>query len=649
MVKELCRTARLSHERYNSLLQTLEEGTPPPDWLLSEKGLRPDSFPDPAIWFERMIRGRPAQVIAIYKQRLKMFKLGAVSGPLPRGLAEPVFGKLPMPAPEFIIEEDEDKWRLIWDFSASPRTKREDPKSWSKLSINKGYSRMATSLSFPDTRDKAAQIAAHPGGAGSTLDWSGMFYQIKQCRSMLPHQVFYLRFPGEPTGAYWVLRGNSMGAAGAPAGATGVHINLMHLFDRCRPGLISNGNYARPETIGLVTESDKNWQDFVPLPHESRLSTKKWLYLRGVAFGQWKTGATMNKVLIHVDDDIASEWKHLGLTCKYIKSSFDSVGVILSPKMDGSPHQVCKMTGQVADYENGLLGFSEERWLNYTNRMNPILLCEPGQELLMSIGDLLILVGSLIYLADVFYTTKPFFIPASRWLGIINHQFHTVQMTAWTLIKKIVVPVPKGLRKLIIEGWRIAITRRWMPVRYLLYTEADGTLFLSADACGKATCFTPWDGAPHPAGLGACNKRTGARLMVLVPDDHPLSDKNNSYLELFTAVLCIALWARKGDIVVLDEDNNAALCWLTKFKAKPIYIALVIFFSDLVRVRDLRVKILPVRTDVIAADPLSRTYEDIWLDDWKERARAQGIPTDGKIFQSNWEILWDKVSKIEQA
>ena len=629
-------------------MRTLVEGTPPPDWLLSDKGVRPHHFPDPAVWFEKMIRGPPLQVIALYKQRLKMFKLGAVSGPLAQGLKTQVFGRMPMPAPEFMIEEAEDKWRLIWDFSATPTISPREPRHLKELTINKGYARRNTSLSFPDTRDKAAQVAAHPNGAGSTLDWSGMFYQIKQCNSMLAHQVFYMRFPGMPTGNYWVLRGNSMGAAGAPAGATGVHINLLHLFDLCEPGLISNEDYARPEALGLVTEHDKDWRDFVKLPHESRLNSERWLYLRGVAFGQWKTGTKMTKVLVHVDDDIASERSDLGRTCRYIKNKFESVGVVLSPKMDGSPYQVCKMTGQVADYRNGLLGFSEERWQSYAKRMHPILSTHPDLTLHMTIGDLLVVVGSLIYLADVFYTTIPFFVPASRWLGIINHKFHTMLTMDWNRIKKIVVPVPAGLRKLMREGWRIASSRRWMPVRFLLYTEADGTLFLSADACGKATHHTPWDGPPHQAGLGACNKRTGARLMVLVPDEHPLSNKNNSYLELFTAVLCIDLWAKKGDIVVLDEDNNAALCWLTKFKALPIYIALVIYFSDLVRKRDLRVKILSVRTDVIAADPLSRTYESIWLDDWNERARAQGIPVDGKVCQSNWQTLWDRVSRIEQ-
>lgn len=101
----------------------------------------------------------------------------------------------------------------------------------------------------------------------------------------------------------------------------------------------------------------------------------------------------MSKVLIHVDDDIASERRHFGLTCKYIKSRFESIGVVLSPKMDGSPYQVCKMTGQIADYKNGLLGFSKERWQNYADRMSPILSGHPGQVLHMTIGDLLVVLN----------------------------------------------------------------------------------------------------------------------------------------------------------------------------------------------------------------------------------------------------------------
>ena len=139
-------------------MRTLMEGTPPPDWLLSDKGVRPEHFPDPAVWFERMIKGPPLQVIALYKQRLKMFKLGAVSGPLARGLSTPVF--VPMPAPEFIIEEAEDKWRLIWDFSAAPTISPREPQYLKDFTINQGYARRNTSLSFP----RLGTSCRRPGG-----------------------------------------------------------------------------------------------------------------------------------------------------------------------------------------------------------------------------------------------------------------------------------------------------------------------------------------------------------------------------------------------------------------------------------------------------------------------------------------------------
>ena len=127
-----------------------------------------------------------------------------------------------------------------------------------------------------------------------------------------------------------------------------------------------------------------------------------------------------------------------------------------------------------------------------------------------------------------------------------------------------------------------------------------------------------------------------------------MNDRPIAWTELFMSVLWVIRLGRVGEVLVLYTDNTASEHWMAKFKAKPLYVALIIILSSVCLERRIKLIIKRSDTDNIPADPLSR-----WIDgtksakEWERRAGEWGIPSEGPRVVCDWEGLWNWVVEIE--
>ena len=439
-------------------------------------------------------------------------------------------------------------------------------------SVNDGYEKQYAGCTFPDLRDKAAHVASvGRGGAISLLDISGMFWCFRQHKSMLHHQVFPIWLPGWPDWPeprYYVLMTNAMGSTMAPAGCSSPHIILQDLANRLAPEMLTTEHAVGPEAYGLVLEEGVPWQNYLFRMHHTRQNPDPWVNLRGGSFGQFKTGGKQWTNLLHMDDNnIAGKtpelcWKRT----LYLKDFYDAINIPVSEKTSPLPSRNPILTGHLGDIRKQRLGFPEPAWKKFEERLTPIFTVNPGTR--FTFKDLLQAAGSAMYLADLFYFLRPCFIPFSRWLGALN-RICKQDKQRWKRIMMYTAEVPRQLAILMKLGWRSAMRTRWIGVKTLLATGADASITLSADASG----FSPQDEElgqkGHPAGLGLVEHETGRKSMIILPTEHPISKKPIAWLELFTAVLAIKIFARQGSVVVLYEDNMNAMIWISGHTDNP--------------------------------------------------------------------------------
>ena len=645
MISKLKKGHRMPQHKVRALLEILEQGTRPPKEFLEERGYSAEDFRDPDSWIRKVAKGEPKGYIALLKQRKKMFTLGALAGPLPEGLESDVFGKKPIPMPEFVIEEGPEKHRVIMDFSAKPSDPRNSGPGSDDFTANTGYDKAETSCTFPDIRDKAAFVAAFGGGKASLVDIKGMFWQIPQHKDVLHYQVVPLILPGDSEVSYYVLMTNAMGTSGAPAGCVSLHILLLELAELYSPGKLTTKDYKGPESYGLVKESDKKWEDFLVKPHESKQNDQKWVGLRGETFGRFKTGSTMLCDLLHMDDNNigGSDVEPNQISTNYLLDFYKRINLKVSKKHPTTPTDDPILTGHLASLPKQLIGFTTEKWQKVETCLAPVLEGKP-----VRVGDLLKLAGLLTNLAEVFPEVKIHFIPLSRWLGGMNEICKT-DKAKWRVYMDKTMVVPPPLVDLIRSGWEKARGQKWASVKDLLYTEADASMVVSTDASGDSVEFPSGIGAVvHSVVGGQGSLVPGTKTMILIPKDHPMNDRPIAWTELFMSVLWVIRLGRVGEVLVLYTDNSASEHWMDKFKAKPLYVALIIILSSVCLERRIKLIIKRSDTDNIPADPLSR-----WIDgtksaeEWVRRAGKWGIPSEGPRITCDWQGLWNSVVEIE--
>ena len=295
---------RLSANKRKALLEALTVGTRPPKEFLEGWGYTAKDYRDPIKWVTSLRNGEPGAYLAFLKQRLKMLELGALAwlGEGRAALSIPVKGKLPIPMPEHVISkedhEGEDSYRTIMDWSKKPT--RLSGRGPLNPSANRGFARDEVSVSFPDIRDKAALVAAFKGGYISLVDLRGMFWLFRQHPSVLHYQVIPLLLPHWEEVKFYVLMTNAMGSSGAPAGCMHIHLLLLEIADKLKPGALTTDVYKRPVEQGLTSEATADWRQYIHRPHASKENTFPWVNTRGMIFGRYRTEGRMLKNLLHI-------------------------------------------------------------------------------------------------------------------------------------------------------------------------------------------------------------------------------------------------------------------------------------------------------------------------------------------------------------
>ena len=649
---------RMSQKKTTALLNLLTEGTRPPKEFLEERGFSADNFRDPIQWMNEVAEGDPNAYIAFLEQRKKMLTVGALAGPLPNGMDSKIYGKSPMPMPEFVIQEGPEKFRVIMDFSAIPRGKGPTNDRSERWTANSGFEKAETGCSFPDIRDKAAFIAAFGEGWASLVDIKAMFWQMKQHRSVLHYQVIPLKLPGDTVVRLYVLMGNAMGTSGAPAGCVSLHILLLDLADRIKKGTMMTNEYSRPDTYGLAVETGKSWKDFL-VHRPPHIKTKSgsvrvhrndhsWVYLRGEFYGRWKTGDIMLMLLLHMDDANLGGFriKLNREATRHLLKFYVFINLLVSTKHPSTPTRTPILTGHLAIMPDKLIGFTDERWGKVWIAMQPVFRDEEA-----TVEDLLKLAGLLNHLADLFFHVRIYFTPMSRWLGFLNTICNT-DKRKWKNVMGRTTKVPAPLRALILDGWRALGSQRWTHVRDLLHSEADATLIVSTDASGESEEFPAGMGAVVHWASNSVGKPTvvaGTKTMIVIPRNHPLASRPIACIELFCSVYWIIKTCRYGEIVILFTDNEPSRFWIQKWRAKPLYSALMMILANHAKKMNIKVIAKRLGTHDIPADPLSRWMDPKSEGEWIERASRFSVPLKGPTVEgTDWRDLWKEMIALEE-
>ena len=666
MINDLASTrgrSALSPKIRDTLLTLLTKGSPPPRHFLSDLGVTRDCFPDPERWIWDLFEKEPKKFLALLKQRIKMIDLDAIAGPI--SLDEKIGGRFPLPMPEQVIQEGPEKYRCIMDFSRVPDGGfPEFIEGQGPPTANKGYHKEETGCSFPTIPDKETMMMACPNGYISTNDLAGCFWQIKQHEKVLHMQIIVLWIPGWEEPRYYVLMTNAMGTAAAPASCVALHVGLIILADKYKPGILSTKDYTKPEAYGLKVDKKRKWTDFLAKEPERRVNPRKWVYLQGASRGKWKTGGKLEMYLVHIDDVnvFGKDYKTCLLRTMYLRDFYSRINLLVSPKIDPTPLQIQVVTGHEANMESNpmTIGYAEKKWEKFRESIVPLL--ESRDDTRFTAAHLLRAGGHFLHLAEVFFYLKPICIPFSRWLGTLN-QICKQDKKLWREIMLKTTLVPRPLKTLLSKAWVTANQEVVMNVGWRLSSEVDTVRTLSTDACSQSDhdAIPYWlvKGHWHPAGFGAVDHESGTRSMFYLPEDHPLALRTIQFQEMFCAVGWILRRGQRGETIIIYVDNSCAEWWLRTFKSGDIYIALVWILADFVH--ENRIHLIVKRSDskAIAADPLSRWFDEgsVGYDkkafeqtkkDWVERASFWRIPPKGQVVRFEWLNLFERVLELEE-
>ena len=251
-------------------------------------------------------------------------------------------------------------------------------------------------------------------------------------------------------------------------------------------------------------------------------------------------------------------------------------------------------------------------------------------------GEALETCGRVLHTAELFPHIKPMFVPLSHYLSALCILCES-SPKKWEKAKTRRISIPSIVLRMLDEGWRL-IRGKKIHARRLVTIEEDADCHWSTDWC--------------PEGMGFVDCLTGNFAGVSIPWDHPMTvrfRKNSLFGELFIVTLSLILFAEKGQVILLDEDNMGCIHAIKKFKSKPSYSLLSLRFAKVIREKELTVLPRHVGTKVIVADPISRMDLSDWRERFERRCRYSKIPIGHELPNAlaGWRNLWDELVAIE--
>ena len=449
-------------------------------------------------------------------------------------------------------------------------------------------------------------------------------------------------------------------------------------LDRESEEVFSTMNYHSPNSIGLKWETCL-WNKLMPKRRPSQ-TNEPFTYREGWTFARWKSRGRMPTIpswtdpidglpnpfllthLIHIDDTsigaIRQQWGHRDLSAVEMADTRTMTAVqmfrnknvtIQDAKIEhGAPTLV--VAGTKIIFGKNLMTLPDDKWTEFEATI--LTVCEPTGP--VTVLQVMQAAGVAAHTSNLFQILKLYLSPISRFIGHYAWYKRNERMH-WHTIKKQVVEVPKSIRDLLLLGWRKAKALHFAECRPILATAADATLELSCDASGLATGTKP-----HPAGLGAINhtatkegeQKEHEYFCITIPHDHPMSTWAIMKLEAITVLMAIHVWAHKGDIIIIHEDNKTVEHAASNFRCQPTLAPFVFLLAQLAEERKLILRPIWTNGKVILADPLSRWSEQPEQErEFEKRCKTHGLEVEdcertcGDHLLNLWYAKWEAAEK----
>ena len=629
------------------LVKGLLEGPPRPSITYEDHGILPEHFGHPNIGASKIWKD-PAEAAALVKNLNKLIKLGAVARPIPldadgRGF---IMGKPIFMVNSFGVSKD-CKTRNVTDFSQTPRRSEGLSKDAKNFCYNDGWTREDATMGFANIKDYSALLLAlGPTIMYGTTDYSGWFNNLYSPLDLVRYHCMPVCLPD--TKCRKIARGKTpivalpimttcQGAKVAANHCAQQSYGLMHaIAEKLRQEVedllfIRYEDMRRPSDYGL---SEVEWsyremrqlKDFRP-----KISHKhSWMEAAHDIYCRWRTmkpGDRLPRFVVHQDDNLfacSGEGAKVRAfkILKYMHKQFRKAHIPVSTECSIKNIESTKIFCGLELRPGMKISFSEKRWEKYSRDILTLgyrYKCIP-------LGFLMSLAGKIGYIHSLFPATRAFFGPFTWWLAQINRVCKE-KKRLWRIWKKKFVSVPPPLVIQIFEGWNRIYRKESLAIDHVKIAQ-DAETHFSVDWC--------------PIGGGSHNFDTNEYFVIVWPEGHELTQNRSTFGEFFMFYVAARTWYVPGKDMRANEDNEGCIAVIKRFMSRQSYGDMAIVFGRWAWENNVKVFPSHEGTKDIIADPLSRSTDEDWYEEYCDRCNRKGTPV-GKEISVDWEPLWEEV------
>ena len=622
-------------------------GPPLPKTVYEDHGIKPEHLPNPKKAAVRALQDKYSAA-ALVKSLEKLSKLGALARPIPtdcRGIGR-IHGQSTYPVGSFNVPKD-GKDRMVMDLSQRPL-----PGFFPRHSLaamfcyNDGFDDLIATMGFCDQSDRSTlMLMVGPVVHYSNSDFSGWFNNPPDHPSQVHYHILTVATPKgtlvtaeTPTIGVPVMS-NVQGSKIAAVTCAKISKAIMIAADKL---MVSRGKnlfslpyhkVVKPEDYGLKPCSLSYEQLRARKDMRPRISNPdKWIELRHSMLCRWRTlrpGQRMPSVIVHQDDILMAN--------STVDENFEALCEAheIFDKADIPTSTTCEIDNVSEDkifcgnrlMPDHKISISEKRWIQYSQNVLALGYWPQG----LPLGFLLSLAGQIAYVMDLFPAMRPWFAPLTWYLSQVN-AICKDDKAMWKRWAHKIVRVPKLVIVMVIKGWA-SIYKQKANALDLVKLDIDANRKFSCDWC--------------PEGFGSLDHDSGDYFAVKIPSGHELSENRSTFGEYFTLYVACRTWCREDDDVSIDEDNDGCIAVVEKFMARPAYADLSMAFSRWSAGMNVTVFPRYTSTKVIIADPLSRSHEPGWFEEFERRAAYFGV-TIGRRIHVDWMTPYEEVLQLRK-
>ena len=631
----------------------LLNGPPLPTARYEDMGITPVHLPHPNDGATRIWQDA-ANAAAFVKNLTKLFDLGALARPIrldENGRGTIDGGQIFM-VNCFGVPKD-GKTRNVSDFGQTPipgKFHKNSPSA--RFCYNSGWSDVIATMGFNNLADYSSLLLA----MGVKIDFvnsdfSGWFNTLYSQKELVRYHCLPLKVPGPGENTIttntrlWAIpvMTTCQGSKIAAVHCAMISHALMHSI-ACKMAkefgrnllYISYEDMIKPQEYGLAT-LPYSYEEMRSLPQfRPRISNpNRWIESANDIICRWRTmkpGEYMPCFIVHQDDILVARpgensREEAYQTLLYMHKQFKRANIPCSTECSKDNVSDEKIFCGRQLLPGMQITLSDERWEKYTMKISALAKLHQS----MPIKFLLSLAGNISYTMDLFPQIRPLLAPFTWWLSQMN-AICKDNKRLWKIWKEKYVAVPKILVDLIFEGWRRIYRKR-----------ADAINFVKIGFDAKTKITVDWS----TKGGGSQNLTTNQYFTVVWPKGHELTKNKSSKGEFFMLHLAYVVWHVPGQDIEADEDNKGCISIVEKYRAKPSFGDISMLHG--IHTWESGVRVFPkyTSTDDITADPLSRTCDKNWYEEYQERCRRKGVPVGNRVHVE-WEPVWEDVLRIRE-